>query len=210
MRSKVAGYPRLFLAIPLSGETRTYFQELGAQLQPLFSRNRVKWTAPENLHLTLHYFGKVSVEEYAVIEAIADRVLSTCPRFVLSFDKAVVFPSLDRPRLIACEIETNKTLESLVADLRLELTQAGQPTATRPFRGHVTLGRFRDLPTSRRRGENARGPRQHMAAIEERLPRKTGPAMSVGDVVLCNSATGIDGAVYEVVKHWRLGALSSP
>lgn len=198
------GYPRLFLAIPVSGDIRACFLRLRKELQSRFEKTPINWTASENLHLTLHYFGNVSIEEYARIEPRVDRVLCTCPRFDLTFDKAALFPSVNRPRIIACEIETNKTLENLVADLRKELTPAVRLPQARPFRGHVTLGRFKGLPATTQTGENGLSRRQRMAVALEPFPAKTGPVMNVGEVALFNSTTRADGPVYEVVKHWRL------
>lgn len=204
MASHKEGYPRLFLAIPVRGMAGEYLQQLCGELKPLFREHQVSWTPPEKLHLTLHYFGKVSGEGYAVIEGIIDRLLCAYSSFDLTLGEPVLFPRPTRPRLIACEVQACKTLENLVADLRQQLDRAGKVVQARPFRAHITLGRLKRLPEGRQAAGNARCMQESLEKERQRLRSKTDFSFAVDEVTLYNSVTGAGGAAYHELRRWPL------
>lgn len=201
MASQEVDYARLFLAIPVKGRCGQYLQRLCANLKPLFGAGQVNWTPVENLHLTLHYFGKVSGREYVVIQRIIDGLLAGRLSFDLTFSEIVLFPRPSRPRLIACEVVASATLGQLVTDLRAEMARAGFLIEARPFRAHVTLGRLKRIPKDREAVDRMS---QWLEKECARLQLETDHSLTVNEIALYNSVTEPGGAVYDVIKRWRL------
>ena len=89
---------RAFLAIPLPWQLQESIRVIQTELQASIAEAR--WTRPENLHLTLHFFGKIEQE---TLEKLKVSVLSVkgCQRpFQVEVKGLGAFPSPHRPRVI--------------------------------------------------------------------------------------------------------------
>lgn len=138
---------RAFLALDFDADALRVLAAHLSRLRALPWAREVRWVSPENLHLTLRFLGDVTpnqaerfVEAFgaglARIADMAELTLTvTPPRF---------FPTLSRPRVIACLIESNPTLTALAELAEACAVRIGLERETRPFNGHITLGRIRD------------------------------------------------------------------
>ncbi|PLX85002.1 MAG: RNA 2',3'-cyclic phosphodiesterase [Desulfuromonas sp.] len=132
---------RAFLAVPLGGK----LQDRLADLQRQLSRDLpgVRWTCPENLHLTLRFFGDVTHED---LEKIRVSMLSIegCQRaFEVSATGLGSFPDPRRPRVLWVGLRPVAPLQGLYWRIQSALALAGIPKEPRPFSPHLTIGRLR-------------------------------------------------------------------
>jgi RNA 2',3'-cyclic 3'-phosphodiesterase len=128
--------PRLFVAIdvPLS-----FKQTVSEHHRPLTG---VRWTKADNLHLTLKFIGDTEVERTQDIHEGLEG-LSVRP-FALKTSHPLLLPSQRKARVLALAIEPSIELESVRNQVEERVSGAlGVKADTRPFRPHITLGRFK-------------------------------------------------------------------
>jgi 2'-5' RNA ligase len=104
----------------------------------------VRWTTPDQWHVTLHFLGSVESAEPAMA-ALA--TLAGAPGAMATIDGA---PFRLGREVLALKVEDLAPLAALVGDA---FAGIGRPPEHRPFRGHLTLARgraVRGLRTSRR------------------------------------------------------------
>ena len=132
---------RAFLAIPLPQQLKDVVKTVQRNLRAQIPDAR--WVRPENLHLTLHFFGDVKQE---TLEKIKVSVLSVkgCKRpFPVEVKGLGAFPNRHRPRILWLDLEPKDQLRQLHENCREQLQQAGLVTESRPYSPHLTIGRLR-------------------------------------------------------------------
>ena len=137
---------RTFLAIPLPQQLMDAIKTIQRNLRTQIPDAR--WSHPENLHLTLHFFGEVEQE---TLEKIKVSVLSVkgCQRpFPVEVKGLGAFPTLHRPRIIWLDLEPKDQLRQLYGTCRKCLQQAGVATGSQPYSPHLTIGRMRHRNSS--------------------------------------------------------------
>ena len=77
---------RLFLAISLPAE---YKRSL-SRYQGNYNFSQVRWTKPENLHITVHFFGYLPEKKLSVVNEKLLEIFSACSPFSLRFQKVKV------------------------------------------------------------------------------------------------------------------------
>jgi 2'-5' RNA ligase len=131
---------RAFLAIPLPRQLQESIHCIQTALQA--SITEARWTRPENLHLTLHFFGEIDQE---TLEKLKVSVLSVkdCRRpFQVEVKGLGAVPNPYRPRVIWLGLEPRGQLEQLHRATGQCLSQAGLTTDSRPYSPHLTIGRL--------------------------------------------------------------------
>jgi 2'-5' RNA ligase len=130
---------RAFLAVPLTAELQQAIRSLQSGLKSRTSD--IRWSRPENLHLTLHFFGETTQEN---LEKIRVSMLSVkhCHRpFQVDVIGLGAFPNLRRPRVIWLGLKPQDRLGQLHRDCHRALHAAGLVTDSRPYSPHLTIGR---------------------------------------------------------------------
>lgn len=157
---------RLFVAIDIDAAARA---SIVGEQQRLRARAEggsvLRWVKPEQLHITLVFLGEVD-------EARADAVIEAygAPAAVAPFDLAFrgvgVFPERGAPRAVWIGIAEGESelsgLQRLLAARALEL---GVVLDSRPFRPHLTLGRWKASRPSDRHRLLGRGPSGTIARV---------------------------------------------
>ncbi|BCX05555.1 MAG: RNA 2',3'-cyclic phosphodiesterase [Candidatus Roseilinea sp.] len=138
---------RAFLALDFDDDALRVLDAYLRRLRAMPWANDVRWVRPDNLHLTLRFLGDVTpsqAERYA--EAFGEGLarMTDLTAFTLAATPPRFFPTPSRPRVIACLIEGNPTLTALAALAETCALRIGLERETRPFNGHITLGRTRD------------------------------------------------------------------
>ena len=131
---------RAFLASPLPRQLQESIRVIQSELQASIAEAR--WTRPENLHLTLHFFGEIEQE---TLEKLKVSVLSVkgCQRpFQVEVKGLGAFPDPYRPRVIWLGLEPRDQIEQLHRATEQCLCQAGLTTDSRPYSPHLTIGRL--------------------------------------------------------------------
>lgn len=132
---------RAFLAVPLPDALKSSIATLQKSLAAQISG--VRWSRPENLHLTLRFFGETTQE---TLERVKVSMLSVkgCSRpFDVTVRSLGAFPNPIRPRVVWLGFEPAEKIRRLHAACADCLQTAGIAPEGRPFVPHLTLGRLR-------------------------------------------------------------------
>ena len=146
----------------------------------------IRWVRPEGIHLTLTFFGDISVQDVANISEVIVKRTNAAPPFALEVRGLGAFPDVTRPRIIWLGITGQVgNLRSLQKDLEEEFFTLGFPKEDRPFRAHLTMGRVK-VP----KGIIGLAP-----AVETGGKLEAGNFI-VGEVALFQSSLSPQGAIY--------------
>ena len=159
------------------------------------ARGRIRWVAPEQMHVTLRFLGEMSeADADAVRGALRPRLETRA--FLARVSRPGCFPPSGPPRVLWLGIgEGGDGMAELRSELDRRLASAGYPPETRPLRAHVTLGRMKRWPARSRRDVDR--------ALSE-VPPET-PGWLVDHVTLYESRQASRGARYHVLESTVLG-----
>lgn len=135
---------RCFVAFPFSEESKCFLEKVIKKLKP--SVSNVKWVKREQMHLTLHFFSALSLEEVGEVSQIVDKVSQRFSSFPIELENLGVFPSWNKVRVIWVGLnpEGKKKVEEVFLALEEELGKLGFSQENRKFTPHITLARSRD------------------------------------------------------------------
>ena len=135
---------RAFLAIEPPEDILQAMLRLQEKLKREVS-GRISWTRPEGWHLTLKFFGDVSMEDVEKISSAVQNRVASGLSLNLKLEKLGVFPDARRPRVLWCGTAGDVSqLSVLQKQLDTDFDALGFPNEDRPFRAHVTLARMKD------------------------------------------------------------------
>lgn len=134
---------RTFLAIDISGAARDRVESVVRTLRARPNGDRVRWTSPENLHVTLRFLGDVkAIVLPDLVGAVAEE-LRGHPAFPCELKEVRAFPNARSPRVIAVALVAEGHLTELAAAVERGAVRSGFPRESHSFRAHLTLGRLR-------------------------------------------------------------------
>jgi 2'-5' RNA ligase len=156
---------RLFVAIPMPEPVRNGMTVVQQELQRLVSRDAVRWTKPEQFHLTLRFLGDVPAGRVPALQEAVNAVCRGHPALRLRAQGVGFFPNARLPRIIWAGVNDS---EGRLVDLQKKIEGAVQPFAEGPssekFAGHVTIGRVKFLKRPETEKLAA-----HAQAVQDRL-----------------------------------------
>lgn len=127
--------PRLFSGIELPPDVRAQLESLR---QPLPS---TRWIAPENLHITLRFFGDVPPP---VAREISNNLANiSFDPFTIRLNGLDTFGG-DNPRVLFATVEATEALSELARAHETAARRAGLPPEGRKFKPHITLARLQN------------------------------------------------------------------
>ena len=154
----------------------------------------IRWVRRENIHLTLKFLGEVPVDRVDAVAGAMGEAARHCPAMVVTVQGLGVFPGMNRPRILWAGLHGDtRALGALHRRLDQALARCGFEPEKRPFKAHLTLGRFRD--------------RVHAKSLAKALTRAEsyGPvACDVGCMTLFKSRLTPGGAVYTRLSQTAL------
>jgi 2'-5' RNA ligase len=114
--------------------------------------NPVRWSTPAQWHLTWAFLGNVQESYLPEIQARLLESLSALSGATdlpsLQLDQLAIWPSPNRPQTLVWTGPTDQPpVQALARSIQSRLLSAEQ--AARPFRPHITLGRFKNPPKGR-------------------------------------------------------------
>jgi 2'-5' RNA ligase len=183
-----AGAPRAiraFVALPVGDRIRARIAETVDSLRA--GIGGIRWVDDAGAHLTLRFLGWASLERLRALAAPLGRAAAACPAGEAGFAGLGTFPERGSPRVLWLGVTLRHELETLQEACEAAAVGAGFEPETRPFRAHVTLGRWR---------ERARRPR---------LPEIDLGAALLDRLVLFRSELKPSGAVYTPLETFALG-----
>jgi len=186
---------RSFLAFELPGEIREQIRAVSKELKKIIMP--VRWVKVENIHLTILFLGSVDEDTIADIEEKVSVVVKGFSAFKTKLNAVGAFPHWRRPRVIWIGLDGDiGRLSDLRDELQEELKVLGFMPEKRPFRPHLTLGRFK-------------GPidqNENMKWIIDRYHDINSDLYQLNELILYKSDLKPDGPVYTKMATWPLRA----
>jgi RNA 2',3'-cyclic 3'-phosphodiesterase len=137
---------RLFLALPVPDDVREKLRRLQLELRPMLPAHAVRWTKPEQFHLTLKFLGNVPATDIGALSQAVRAVCDTAPPMRLRAEGAGFFPDARSPRVFWMDI---KNMDGRLMEFQRQLELAVQSFAAKQdakkFTAHVTLARFEQM-----------------------------------------------------------------
>jgi 2'-5' RNA ligase len=184
---------RSFLAFELTEDIREIIFRVVLEIKrfPL----DIRWVKVENIHLTVVFMGNIKEEDIIPISKVSERVCRNYAPFRIALTGADIFGKRHNPRVLWLGLNGDTERMSYFRDdLQKALIPFGIKEEKRPFKPHLTLGRF---PTGRGRNNN-------LADILERYKKITSPVSMLKELSLFRSDLKRTGAVYTKLHAWPL------
>lgn len=197
-------HARLFFALDLDSSVKKHFNSAIESLKQSIergdrdSRRSVKWSKPENIHLTAKFLGDTPRQQIDQLISVASDFITTqnSPAFAFVSSKIGAFPNTNRPRVIWADL-TGRDFESLkrfVAKFETALSELGIQREKREFKAHLTLGRVRE-------GANTKPITAALSDVQFDSINVT-----LDQLTLYESVLKSEGPTYTALKRWKLGA----
>ncbi len=209
---------RLFVAVRPPDPVLLHLDRAVAGVRDLADGAGVRWTAPENLHLTLAFFGEVPDGALGELTSGLDGVVAGADPFEIGLRGAGVFGGRTLWVGATGEVES---MVRLAAAARTAGESVSRFRDERPrLRPHLTIGRLPPARSSGRpgarsagsgRGRGASRPSAEADHLVRALAVYEGPRWSVAQTLLVSSVPGAGrggGPRYETVRRMPLGAVA--
>src|SRR5579871_256123 len=151
---------RLFIATDLDDVAREQIAALQWKLKrTLRDDGAIKWTTPEQTHLTLVFIGEAD-EMLSAKLIVAMQPRSTQAPFDATFERIGMFPPRGAPRVLWIGVGAGAaSMTALQQEIATRVERLGVALERRPFHPHLTLARWRDSrPSDRRAVDDAAEP----------------------------------------------------
>ena len=182
---------RLFIAIKINPDAR--FNEIYQHLRNEFIQDRIKWVDPNNLHLTLKFFGETEDSKIDHINSIITNIISNTHPFSFKISNPGVFGSSYQPKVVWLGISDNNTLNNLADTILNELQLIGFVRDRQNFVPHLTIGRINYLMDKERFNLIIR--KYNISEIQ---------TINVNDIFLYESILRKEGPIYNIISSYKL------
>jgi len=193
---------RLFVGIDLSEHIREHLQSYIEGLQRLVSPDTVKWTRPQNWHLTLKFLG-----ETQKLEQVKTALLKiNMPTFEFEVSGTGFFTPRS-PRIFWAGVKGSAALPALATEIDEHLLPVGFVPEDKVYSPHITLARFGSgRPKGSARDRNQ--PKMyHLKALLDARPQLSEArfgTMTATEFILFESRPSASGSDYFRLEKYRL------
>ncbi len=190
---------RMFCAIELSDSLRQQLARHIEQLRAAVPEAHASWSRPENIHLTLKFFGDVKQHLVSKISAAAERAVDKVGPFQIAVAGAGAFPKPSQPRVLWIGLEDpSRTLATLQGQVENECAKERFAKEERPFHPHLTIARIRHPEGSRT-----------LADFHQQLGFTAQPFL-VNEIVVFRSELGSQGSKYTALSRHKFRLQITP
>ena len=183
---------RLFAAVHVIPSRE--FRELFTSLQRGLYFADIKWVNPENIHITLKFFGETEEDRIPGISKVLKEVCGHHAPFTFTIAETGIFGSSYNPRVIWFGIRNAEALTALAQEVISEVEVLGWERDRQNFVPHLTVGRVK----------NAKDKRLFQKMIEEHNKALI-QEVSVVEFHLYESILQREGPIYKILESFRLG-----
>lgn len=176
---------RAFIALELEPRLRVALGDLQSRLRPRLGE--VRLVRPEGIHLTLRFLGGTSPARIERLRADLAAAAAQCPAAEVRATSLGTFPERGSPRVLWLGLEVPASVLELQKACERAARAAGFEAEGRPFRAHLTLGRWRQS-----------APRPELPAVDLGTTR-------LETLSIFRSDLRPDGAVYSPLARFPLG-----
>lgn len=184
---------RSFLAFEQPEEIKGIIEEISGALSK--SNLDVRWVKTGNIHLTIVFLGSVPAEDLDAMEPLLSNSCSEFAPFSISLKGLGCFPNPRSPRVIWVGLQGDiERMGGFRDSLQARLAPFGIKEEKRPFRAHLTLGRFNRFRKTDRELDH----------YLEKYSDVSSPVCSLGELVLFKSDLRRGGSIYTKLRSWSL------
>ncbi|HEY6375193.1 MAG TPA: RNA 2',3'-cyclic phosphodiesterase [Edaphobacter sp.] len=173
---------RLFIGIALPPSLSALLSRAAHTLMTPEAQQRITWTRPENLHLTLSFLGQVDPSRLDEIHRSLAAIRA--PRLHLQLNGAGSFP---KAGILHAQVKPSPGLLNLAEQVFQSMEGCGFPRELRPYTPHITLARSKAPIRIPHRADNP--------AFQQ--------SFTAHELRLYESITRPEGAHYEVKAAFR-------
>ncbi|MCE5186030.1 MAG: RNA 2',3'-cyclic phosphodiesterase [Planctomycetaceae bacterium] len=184
---------RLFAAIDIEEGVRQRIAAVQRQLQEELnlSHGQVKWVDPSQIHLTLKFLGEVADDQ---VVRVCDTLRRTAGQFAaFDFEVRGVGVFGKPARIVWAGTGECPALFQLQAEMEDQFEKLGWEKENRPFAGHLTVCRVKNISAGDRLAKAAAAYENHVFGT-----------VSAGEVILYQSVLGSREPVYTPVSRASL------
>lgn len=134
---------RLFAAIKIHPTEAFTAQYLS--LKKLLADEKIRWVDPDNIHITLKFFGETPEHHISSIAGALRAAADTVPAFTINMENTGIFGSSYKPRVIWFGIDPGDELQLLSKNIFRELGEIGIEHDRQNFVPHLTIARIKYL-----------------------------------------------------------------
>lgn len=178
---------RAFIAIEISPKIQQAIHQVTSPLCAELGAS-IRWTAPENIHLTLKFLGDVSPTQANALAAMLRSQADAVPAFEIHTGSLGAFPDAKRARILWIGIRAPAELDALFRGIDAACIRLGFEVEKRGLSPHLTIARVRQ-------DASASDAQRIRRALEAAKVDSLG-AVRVDSVHLFKSDLKRDGAVY--------------
>ena len=184
---------RTFCAFELPETLRSRIDQHSRKVREAVPDAAASWSRPDNIHLTMKFFGNVDHVRVPVISAAAARVVKEFSPIQIEVGKTGVFPRPSRPQVLWIGIDDSSgALSKLQERLEDEFALEGFAKEDRAFRPHLTIARIRRPQSANRLAEVHLG--LEFSAV----------AVQFSELILFRSELSPKGSKYTAISRHRL------
>ena len=187
--------PRAFIALKTPREWDEKLGDLQRDLNSKFGSGAFRWVKPEQIHITLRFFGWINVTQVDELARLLAAICSSHRPFTLTCESLGAFPNIRRPRVLWAGL---KGALNEAAALQLEIAAAtdnfGDTAEDRPFKPHLTLARLKEPD------------RRQITDLEHAISRgfHMDHPWEVTELLLMQSHLSPNGSTYETLATFPL------
>jgi len=167
-------------------------EEMIESLKKTFPQTGIRWTKPSNLHITLQFIQALKPEDLNTLIYRVQHTVKNIKPFYLTFGHFELFPSDKHPHIISLAVGPHEKLESLAAYIGKELKDMNYVVDNRPFRGHLTIARLKNLPIDATRFTH--------------IPKISSEKIFIQEIILFESKPSQEGSNYITLARIALDA----
>lgn len=106
--------------------------------------SRITWVKPENIHITLKFFGETDEKRMLEISRVLKEVAQRHDPFTIEVANVGIFGSSYNPKVIWFGIGQEEALKKLGSDVLRSVESIGWEKDRQNFVPHLTIGRIKD------------------------------------------------------------------
>ena len=188
---------RAFIAFKTPPDWDQKFADFQGEMKKTFEGRAFRWVNPEQIHITLRFFGWLSATQIEEITSYLSRIARAHRPFALYCEGLGCFPNLNRPRVFWAGLSGDLADGSSLQGEITEVTQSlGEPPEDRPFAPHLTLARIKEPQ------------RPEISDLREII--KCGfeieSTWRVDELLLMQSHLSPQGSLYETLARCKIGS----
>jgi RNA 2',3'-cyclic 3'-phosphodiesterase len=182
---------RIFIALKV--EAGENLLMMISSLKSGLSKELIKWTNPDNIHITIAFLGDTEEEMIKSVSSMLNEKCKGSGKFELIIKGAGVFRSINDPRIIWTGIEPSAGLMHLNGIIMNGLKELNIRMEDRTFNPHLTIGRIKHL-----------NDKEALKSLTEQFQNSEMQIIPVNEVILYESILLQSGPIYKPIAKFNL------